>query len=135
MLSKRKRFMPSDDMAATLPKPLIFPAEIVHHPKQQGASLGGRFLVWSGFAMAEPDHPRGWQWNPATIVSVLTFLLVIAGLIAGGAWFMGALYMQQQQILQRLDMIEKKADNAIQLSLASDPKPDPTPVAAKEKHK
>ena len=109
--------MPDEGMAAVnIHRPVQwFPSDSLANPRQ-GISRTGRILIWSGFAMAQPDHPRGWQWNPATIVSVLTFLLVIAGLIAGAAWFMGALYTQQMQILNRLDKIEQKAGEAEQLA-------------------
>ena len=111
---QHRAFMPDEGMAAiNIHRPVQwFPSDSLANPRQ-GISRTGRILIWSGFAMAQPDHPRGWQWNPATIVSVLTFLLVIAGLIAGAAWFMGALYTQQMQILNRLDTLEQNTKVAV----------------------
>lgn len=99
--------MPND--AATIHRPAVwFPTETT----EERPSRIGRILIWTGIAMAQPTSPRGWQWNPATIASVITLALVIAGIIAAGAWFMGSMYEQQRQILNRMDIIEKKADSA-----------------------
>lgn len=67
-----------------------------------------RAAVWSGVIMSEPQSPKGWTFNPSTV----TLSLVIAGLIAGGSWYLGAQSERERQIMERLTVAERKADAA-----------------------
>jgi|GEM_PF-4626875 len=71
-----------------------------------------RFGLLMGTLMAT-DTPKGWGWNP----SVLTLCLIVAGLIAGGAYYLG----HQAAIIENLEQkqIETRgvADDASKKSL------------------
>lgn len=74
-----------------------------------------RAAIWTGVIMATPESPRGWSLNPATV----TLALVIAGLIAGGSYYMGAQAERERQILERLVRAEDDARRAKDLGLAA----------------
>jgi hypothetical protein len=69
------------------------PLDTTEPPSENGEfSWGIRFLLWIGAIMVKPDTPKGWGWNPSVIglgISVVTLLLVIAGLIAAGGFWVG----------------------------------------------
>lgn len=67
-----------------------------------------RAANWIGVTMAQPEHPRGWSFNPATV----TLMLVILGMVAGGAYYMGQRDNESQNLLKRLEAAEKKAESA-----------------------
>lgn len=64
-----------------------------------------RAAVWSGVIMATPEHPKGWQLNPATV----TLSLVIAGMIATGSYYVGGRDAEMRMLQEK---IQKAADDA-----------------------
>lgn len=89
---------------------------------------------WVGITMTSTEHPRGWQWNPATV----TLFVVVLGMIAVGFYWMGQRDSETQQLLQRLDRIEKTAQQAKELSIVASSNDGPghekpTPTAPQHK--
>ena len=77
--------------------------------------------------MAAPNKPSGWEWNPA----VITLLLVLASLIAGGSWYLGYQAAVIDGIKQ--DAAESKRAAQTALAVASggiEEEPSPTPAAS-----
>lgn len=76
-----------------------------------------RVTDWVGITMAtlNDKNPNGWSLNPATV----TLALVIAGLIAGGSYYMGRQDANNQHLLEKLVEIEKRAATAEKLAIAA----------------
>ena len=58
--------------------------------------------------MAQTETPRGWSFNPATV----TLALVILGMVAAGAYYMGQRDNEAQNLLKRIEYAEKTAKSA-----------------------
>ena len=101
--------MPDEGMAAVnIHRPVQwFPSDSLANPRQC-ISRTGRLLTWTGFAMAQPDHPRGWQWSPA----VVTLMLIIAGMIAGGGYYIGYKDAENKALQQQIQHVQQIADDA-----------------------
>lgn len=69
---------------------------------------------WLGITMPNPERPSGWQLNPATV----TLIILIAGLVAGGAYYVGKRDAESEHLLRKLEQIEKTAQQAKDLSLS-----------------
>lgn len=54
------------------------------------------------------DTPKGWGWNP----SVLTLCLIVAGLIAGGAYYIGHMAAQVEFLERQAQHTEAVAQDA-----------------------
>ena len=67
-----------------------------------------RAAIWTGVIMSNPETPKGWQLNPATV----TLALVVAGMIAGGAYYMGKQEAQMQQLLFEIRQAQSDAAKA-----------------------
>lgn len=72
-----------------------------------------RAAVWTGVIMSDPETPKGWSFNPSTI----TLGLVIASLIAGGSYYLGAQAEREKQIMERLRIAEHDAAEAKKFSV------------------
>src|SRR6185369_2755667 len=83
-------------------------------PREKGElSWWLRFWTWLGVIMAQPDNPRGWGWNP----SVITLCLVILGIVASGAWYIGHLAAEIEFLKQSQQETRSTADDAHSKSL------------------
>lgn len=74
--------------------------------------------------MAAPNNPSGWNWNPA----VITLLLLLASLIAGGSWYLG----YQAAVIDGIKQDAAESKRAAQTAQAvasggTDEEPTPTP--------
>ena len=65
--------------------------------------------------MAHTETPRGWSFNPATV----TLTLVILGMVAGGAYYMGQRDNEARNLLQRIEQAERDAAEAKKLQTYS----------------
>lgn len=86
-----------------------------------------------GITMAtlNDKNPNGWSINPATI----TLTLVVAGLIAGGSYYMGQRDNDAKHMMDRLEQAEIDAKKAKDLSIAAASQaghPTPTPEVKKK---
>lgn len=91
-----------------------------------------RFCVWYGVIMPNPDHPRGWTFNPA----VITLTILIAGLLTGAGYYVGEKNTESRHLLERLQKAEEDARVARELSVAQSGQlghtpPTPTPQEKK----
>ena len=73
--------------------------------------------------MVNPSKPQ-WNWNP----SVITLLLVIVGIIASGAYYMGQLSSDFKSMQRAVTASEDKADKALKIALSDNPEGEPTPT-------
>ena len=74
-----------------------------------------RATNWLGITMTRTDNPRGFSFNPA----VITLVLVIAGMVAGGAYYMGQRDAENRHLLERLQKAEMDAAEAKKLQTYS----------------
>lgn len=74
-----------------------------------------RAAIWTGVIMATPETPKGWSFNPSTV----TLALVIAGMIAGGAYYVGQNDAERRHLLERIEKAERNSSQALTLSAAS----------------
>lgn len=72
-----------------------------------------RAAIWTGVIMATPETPKGWSFNPSTV----TLALVVAGMIAGGSYYLGAQAEREKQIMERLRIAEHDAAEAKKFSV------------------
>lgn len=83
--------------------------DVIKRPRGYGEpSRIGRSLIFIGAAMAQPDIPRGWGWNP----SVITLCIVILSIVASAAYFIGHLSAQVEQLRQQYVQTDLKAEDA-----------------------
>lgn len=113
---KTKKLLPQEGTMlpneATLRKPTIpFPvlkAENVVLPEERKPFWLVRFGLWIGTLMVRPNEPKGWGWNP----SVITLLLVIAGLLTSGGWYLGVQWAESRQMQKEIDAFTEDARKA-----------------------
>lgn len=109
--------LPNFKGAVTMPTISKFPVLINtegEEPRQPRYKWLLPLCNWVGITMTSTEHPRGWQWNPATV----TLFVVVLGMIAVGFYWMGQRDSETRQLLDRLERIEKTAQQAKELSIA-----------------
>lgn len=74
-----------------------------------------RIGILAGVLMNQPEHPKGWTWNPA----VITLCLIIASLLVGGGYFIGRQSMMIESIQQKTAETRAIADDARKLATYS----------------
>jgi hypothetical protein len=74
-----------------------------------------RLTHFLGITMVNEQKPNSWQFNPATV----TLALVLFGLVAGGSYWVGQRDANDRHLLERLDRMEKTAQQAKDLSLSA----------------
>lgn len=85
---------------------------------------------WLGITMAQTETPRGWSFNPATV----TLALVILGMVAAGAYYMGQRDNESRTLIERIERAERDAAEAKKLQTYSAGVAD-THAAKEEKKK
>jgi hypothetical protein len=84
---------------------------------------------WVGLTMNDEQQPRGWSFNPATVV----LGLVVLGMTAIGFYWMGQRDSETRQLLERLDKIQKTAEQAKELSIIANGGHEKPPQEEKKK--
>ena len=92
--------------AKIIPLPIL--ENLIEEQEPERPSWWIRFWIWAGVLMTKPESPRGFGANPATITLSLTILFMVAG----GAYYVGQKDAESRQILERLAVAEKKAEQA-----------------------
>jgi hypothetical protein len=68
---------------------------------------------WLGVTMPQPEHPRGWTLNPATV----TLAIIIAGGLVTGGYLWGENITERRHLLERIEAAEKDAAEAKKFSI------------------
>lgn len=68
-----------------------------------------------GVTMPNPNNPRGWSINPATV----SLTLIVAFLLISGAYYQGVRDTETRQLMDKLEKIEKTAQQAKDFSMSS----------------
>ena len=127
MRSNRKYSPDEEFMEVARAKPIIFPgihlAESAEIPTSgQRPSWIIRAGIYVGALMSAPP-PKVWSFNP----SVVTLVILIVGIVAAGAYYMG----RQDATINRIEKVAEKAEQKADAALAiSNPQPneEPTPT-------
>ncbi len=104
--STRRETMPNE---AVISKPIPFPS-LLGTDETLPTRLPWyiRCGVWVGTLMVKPDVPKGWGVNP----SVITLCILIAGIIASGAYYIGHQAAMLDQMQERMNQVDAKAEDA-----------------------
>lgn len=67
-----------------------------------------RIGLFIGVLMATPESPKGWSLNPA----VVTLIILIASIVAAGAYYLGQRDAESQHLRQELQQAKDEAKAA-----------------------
>lgn len=95
-------------------------SNVIHLPTLQSETEDDR-PSWAiaatnalGVTMPNSNQPRGWSVNPATV----TLTLIVAFLLISGAYYQGVRDTETRELIDKLEKIEKTAQQAKDLSLS-----------------
>lgn len=123
----------NEQTAAKLPFHVVgTPGDVMWPDDEMQPGWLVRLGIMLGVLMAAPQ-PKVWTWNP----SVLTLLLLIASMIAGGGYYLGQQDERIRTIQKQADAASAEANTAKTIAITTggmEPEVTPTPTLKKEKH-
>ena len=116
-MNRKRHFMPNDDMAAVLHYPI---RESVNEGTtgtgQQSSWFARRLSDIGARTMATPTSPPSWNWTAVTgIISIITLVVVLLGLLCAATWFMAIQSQQIDTLKQQVQEAKQSAEDAKKL--------------------
>ena len=116
-MNRKRHFMPNDDMAAVLHYQI---RESVNEGTtgtgQQSSWFARRLSDIGARTMATPTSPPSWNWTAVTgIISIITLVVVLLGLLCAATWFMAIQSQQIDTLKQQVQEAKQSAEDAKKL--------------------